>query len=516
LLLVAACSGKSTIDCATNADCLQGRIGGTCRPSPAGEQSWCAFPDPGCLGTGERWGVASGDGLAGNCREPLAVDAGTTDGGPIDPGPPTSFAFRFGGVGSDGISRALPVSDGTLMVVGSFTGTLRLGNDVILASAGEADLFIARLRRDGAPVWIHQFGGTANERVVDAAVDGNDAITVVGVFRGDTDLGGGTSTSQADDLFIMKVDATGALVWDHEHGGIEDDNAAGLAMTPDGDAIVYGSFSNLIDLGDGTQHSAGSTDAFLVRYAGVDGSVVWSERFGGAGSEESLGIASVGPSVVVSGRAGGDSNLGGGAVSFPKTGGFVAVYSTANGSYSWAHTVQAESLLGPVYIDHVALLHDGSVVACARFQGETDFGAGTLHPGDGEFLGRYRVGGTLEWQRQLASANGSASCGALAVGVDDSVFLTGTFGGTMDFGTVQLSSTEVNHGDPFLASFSLGNEPLGALALHSPGDENVGGLVAAPEVIMTGSFGGDLLLDDGTTLTSVGASDSFVVGRVFP
>lgn len=83
-LVLAGCPGDTTIDCATNADCLQGGIPGTCLPSPSSSERWCAFTDLSCP-AGQRWGVKSGDGLAGEC-----VADETPDGGAdadIDAGP---------------------------------------------------------------------------------------------------------------------------------------------------------------------------------------------------------------------------------------------------------------------------------------------------------------------------------------------------------------------------------------------------------------------------------------------
>jgi len=83
-MLCSGCPGNDTIDCTTNADCLQGGIPGTCLPSPSSSTRWCAFSDSTCPG-GARWGVASGDGLAGMC-----LAEAPPDGGPdadIDAGP---------------------------------------------------------------------------------------------------------------------------------------------------------------------------------------------------------------------------------------------------------------------------------------------------------------------------------------------------------------------------------------------------------------------------------------------
>ena len=95
LTTAGGCAGNDAISCASNADCLQGSIPGTCLPSPASETHWCGFPDGTCA-SGLRWGVKSGDDLASNCvagggpeadarfdDAATVADAATTpDGGP--------------------------------------------------------------------------------------------------------------------------------------------------------------------------------------------------------------------------------------------------------------------------------------------------------------------------------------------------------------------------------------------------------------------------------------------------
>jgi hypothetical protein len=82
--IAAGCTDNTSISCATNDDCLQGSIPGTCVPSPVSGRHWCGFPDGTCPGSGLRWGVKSGDDLASEC-----VPGSGPDGGP-DAAPPGS------------------------------------------------------------------------------------------------------------------------------------------------------------------------------------------------------------------------------------------------------------------------------------------------------------------------------------------------------------------------------------------------------------------------------------------
>jgi hypothetical protein len=80
-LAFTGCSSDETIRCSKSADCLQGGIPGTCEPSTAAASAehWCAFPDLSCAGSQERWGIKSGDGLAGDCVATEVPDAAVAD-----------------------------------------------------------------------------------------------------------------------------------------------------------------------------------------------------------------------------------------------------------------------------------------------------------------------------------------------------------------------------------------------------------------------------------------------------
>jgi hypothetical protein len=84
--LGAGCAHDDFISCTDNSGCLQGGVAGTCLQSPTSETKWCAFDDlSGCPGSGKRWGVKSGDGLAATCVDALALpDAGLSTGAPCE------------------------------------------------------------------------------------------------------------------------------------------------------------------------------------------------------------------------------------------------------------------------------------------------------------------------------------------------------------------------------------------------------------------------------------------------
>jgi hypothetical protein len=91
LLVLAACGGSDdSRECALSSECEQGNIPGECLVSSESDKKFCAYPDGSCP-SGSRWGVAAGDGLAGQCAAAAELDAGvdasqTDDAGAVDGG----------------------------------------------------------------------------------------------------------------------------------------------------------------------------------------------------------------------------------------------------------------------------------------------------------------------------------------------------------------------------------------------------------------------------------------------
>ncbi|WP_434420241.1 hypothetical protein [Nannocystis pusilla] len=106
-------------------------------------------------------------------------------------------------------------------------------------------------------------GSTMFEDIL-ADPDGN--LLVAGRLWSVADFGGGPVQSCGpEDAFIAKYGPTGDLLWLRTYGDEYEQRARGLALAPDGDILVTGSFRGQIDLGGGPFASAGYDDVFLAR-----------------------------------------------------------------------------------------------------------------------------------------------------------------------------------------------------------------------------------------------------------
>ena len=72
-----------------------------------------------------------------------------------------AWAKRAGGTGDDYGSGISSLSDGSSIVTGTFSGATFGGTT--LTSAGEDDVFIAKLNADGSYAWAKQAGGGGDD-----------------------------------------------------------------------------------------------------------------------------------------------------------------------------------------------------------------------------------------------------------------------------------------------------------------------------------------------------------------
>ncbi len=185
---------------------------------------------------------------------------------------------------------------GNLSVTGSAVGPIDLGG-VVAPAEGEKSLFVARLDSAGKYLWSKRIGNDHEQIGFAVASDAAGATYVTGRFEKTIDLGGGPITAGLREAFVAKYDAKGAHVFSRRLGdatavGLADGRAVVADAT--GGVFVAGSFSGSLDLGTETLRSAGDTDIFVVKLDAA-GAVVWGKRFGDASFQTATSLA-LGPS----------------------------------------------------------------------------------------------------------------------------------------------------------------------------------------------------------------------------
>ncbi len=210
------------------------------------------------------------------------------------------------GCSVSGLSVGVAVDgSGGVVVTGGFAsptitfGTITLTN----ANAGVSDIFVAKLTPMGAWQWATRAGGIESERSVGVAVDGTGSVVVTGSFGLAITFGAITLTSAGEgDIFVAKLTPTGAWQWATSTGGSGDDGGFGVAVDGSGSVVVTGDFSSpTIPFGTTTLTSAGDYDLFVAKLTPT-GAWQWATGAGGSNADFGLSVALNGSgSVVIAG-----------------------------------------------------------------------------------------------------------------------------------------------------------------------------------------------------------------------
>lgn len=305
--------------------------------------------------------------------------------------PTTSTAMVIvEGVAGDG--------SGNVVAVGRFTGSMRAGG-VTLTSAGAQDMFVVKFGSTGSVQWARRYGGSAGDAAYGAGVDSGGNVYATGYYTGAVDFGGGVLQENkivpAATLFALKLTSTGTHVWSRSFAGTASEIGYGLAVAPNGDVVLGGSFSDRLDLGAGQLRTLGVTDGFVLQLTPA-GAHRWSRQVGGSSFDEVLAVAADSSgNVAITGKFRGTANFGGPSLTANATVSdmFVASY-TGTGAYRWARS--GGSSFNEDSGSGVAFDGSGNVCVTGSFMSTATFGSGSVTSAGGRdvFLVEYGANGS--------------------------------------------------------------------------------------------------------------------------
>ncbi len=161
--------------------------------------------------------------------------------------------------------------------------------------------FIARFNSAGQLTWSTFIDGAGSEQAFSAATDANGNVYVVGMTSSlDFPIVGGSScnttnnnNSERYDIFVVKFNSSGQLIWSTCIGGRWWDGAFSISVSPVDQSIYIVGWSDsddfpIYDPGNGAfiqfTHGGGYFDLVLIKFDS-SGNLIWSTYYGGSGNE---------------------------------------------------------------------------------------------------------------------------------------------------------------------------------------------------------------------------------------
>ena len=168
----------------------------------------------------------------------------------------------YGGNNADWINAIQQTSDGGYIAAG-WTASY---------SAGNYDVWVLRLDTNGAVVWQKTYGGRSGDFANSVQLTSDGGYIVAGYTAS---FGAGNF-----DIWVLRLDSSGAAIWQKTYGGIADDRANSVQQTSDGGYIVAGYTSSF---------GAGNSDVWVLKLDS-NGEVEWQKTYGGSGNEYAYSI----------------------------------------------------------------------------------------------------------------------------------------------------------------------------------------------------------------------------------
>jgi hypothetical protein len=200
---------------------------------------------------------------------------------------------QFGGRYNDTIAHLATDARGNIYIQGVFRDIADWGGKPLTAHGGsDNDIVLAKYDVNGDHVWSQNFGNAFNDVAGGLTVDPAGNITMVGSFDKSVSFGPGdehTSLGEAD-AFVARYSTDGKLAWARTYGAEREDIAFGIDADAAGNTVTVGWFQGSVDFGKGALTSKGNKDVFAVKLD-PSGALVWAQGWGDRDHDQGRGVA---------------------------------------------------------------------------------------------------------------------------------------------------------------------------------------------------------------------------------
>lgn len=383
----------------------------------------------------------------------------------------------------------------------------------------------------GQTDWAKNFGGASLDQGSDVVMDNFGNLYTTGFFEGTVDFNPGTSVTNlssvgARDFFIAKYDNLGQLIWAKGIGGGSHEHARSIALDASGNIFVAGDYNGLVDFDPGVgfsfQDVKGASDIFVAKYD-PQGNFIWAKTFGGVGIEScrDMTLDAFG-NLLITGVYQGTSDFdpNGGVINMTSAGQFDAflLKLDVSGNYVWVKSIQS---VNSNYINQVVVDHTGNIHVVGYFQGTADFDPSsatfsmTTIGDKSAFFAKYSPQGQLI-NAEMIGGSGFEIGKAIAVDLQDNIYITGDFRGVVDFDPSVNSNFVTSSGirDIFIAKYTSQGQFLWADKIGGTGDDQASAITLDNnnEAFVAGYFNGSMTLSNAKSFTSAGNTD-IILGR---
>lgn len=428
---------------------------------------------------------------------------------PPEQTPTKTWTKTFGSTGYDGGYNVTIDGQGNIYLLASIEGAVRFGGTT-LSPQGNEDIAVVKLDANGNFIWAQAFGGTGNDTGWWIQSDPTGNVFVIGHFSNTVGFGATTLTSKGGrDIFVVKLDTNGKVVWAKSFGGTQGDYGYGIAIGAIGEIYIIGR-AGPIQVGTTTLTPKGNSD-ILVAKLDKNGKAIWAKMLGGPQNDYGYGISlDKNGQIYITGTF--EGNISPGTLPSLTSNGdldIIVAKLDPTGKFIWAKNI------GGSGEDYSYTLHvdpQNAIYLVGDFNNSMRLGNTTLTSQGGQdiFLTKLDASGTFSWSSSLGGTGDEYS---YAIAVDPNngtTYLAGSFEGSMNIGGLTFQAK--GQWDALLVEFRNTGRVSRVIAAGGTMEENayVPALDKNNGLILVGDFEGNTTLFDGKNYTSQGDFDGFI------
>ncbi|MGZ3899228.1 MAG: SBBP repeat-containing protein [Bacteroidia bacterium] len=218
--------------------------------------------------------------------------------------PAWTWAKSSGGAENETIKGVASDTNGNAYITGSFLsssvvfGSYTLTNSNTFTSVPSAEMFLVKYNPAGIVLWAARAGGTVSESGNAVTTDPAGNVYVAGTFMSQSVSFGPftlTKTNNSEDIFIVKYDPSGNVLWAKSALGDQQDVVNSIALDGSGNLYITGfSGSGTLTMETTSLTNSTPSDFIFVAKYDLNGNFIWARQATGNSSNIAASIAADG------------------------------------------------------------------------------------------------------------------------------------------------------------------------------------------------------------------------------
>lgn len=404
-------------------------------------------------------------------------------------------------------------ADGTGFQAGIYTGTIQIesngGKESVMFTLGVTEKF------NQVPLWAKKTNDSAKNVSFDITTDKSGNMFMTGYFERKATFGRVELTahdnSSDTDLFIVKYNSSGNVIWAKKAGGSGNDQGNKIVTDAAGNLFVSGSFHNEPRFDSVTlktsNPNANDYDSFIAKYS-TAGQVQWAKAISGTDKNGIAGIATDSSgNLLIVGFFNQTIELDNNRLTAAGEEDILMAKFGPDGSLLWVKQMGSKGNDGG---QDIATDSAGNIFISGYFDNQVDFGGITLSANKNSekiFIAKYSPAGKLLWVKAVNQRQSNRFI--LTTDRAGNLFVSSTFDKFITFGNITLQATKSS--DIFITKYSSAGDVLWAKQADGGASEKVYDITtdSADNVLIMGQFDGTATFYP-TQLTSLGRDDIFM------